>query len=122
MIRKSKIGNKRLSEIVQIAVDNYGFRFSDHSIDVYHNYEESKLKGYLAEAESISVLTNLLDNSIYWLSYSLEENRKISIYITDQIQGYNSIVISDNGPGFNIPAEVAIQPFISGKPYNIEWD
>jgi C4-dicarboxylate-specific signal transduction histidine kinase len=86
---------------------------------VYHNYEESKLKGYLAEAESISVLTNLLDNSIYWLSYSLEENRKISIYITDQIQGYNSIVISDNGPGFNIPAEVAIQPFISGKPYNI---
>ena len=119
MIRKSKIGNKRLSEIVQIAVDNYGFRFSDHSIDVYHNYEESKLKGYLAEAESISVLTNLLDNSIYWLSYSLEENRKISIYITDQIQGYNSIVISDNGPGFNIPAEVAIQPFISGKPYNI---
>jgi signal transduction histidine kinase len=119
MIRKSAIGEKLLSEIVQIAVENYDFRFSDHHISVYHNYKESQLKSFLAEAESISVLTNLLDNSIFWLCYARKEDRKISIYITDQINGYNSIVVSDNGPGFNIGTDVAVQPFISGKPHNI---
>ena len=119
MIRKSAIGEKMLSGIVQIAVENYDFRFSDHHISVYHNYKESQLKSFLAEAESISVLTNLLDNSIFWLCYARKEDRKISIYITDQINGYNSIVVSDNGPGFNIGTDVAVQPFISGKPHNI---
>lgn len=119
MIRKSAIGEKMLSGIVQIAVENYDFRFSDHHISVYHNYKDSQLKGFLAEAESISVLTNLLDNSIFWLCYARKEDRKISIYITDQINGYNSIVVSDNGPGFNIGTDVAVQPFISGKPHNL---
>ena len=119
MIRKSAIGEKLLSEIVQIAVENYDFRFSDHRISVYHNYKDSQLRGFLAEAESISVLTNLLDNSIFWLCYARKEDRKISIYITDQINGYNSIIVSDNGPGFNIGTDVAVQPFISGKPHNI---
>lgn len=119
MIRKSSIGETTLSSIVSTAIDNYSFRFSDHKIEVFDNCKDNTLKAYLAEAESISVLTNLLDNSIFWLSYARKENRKISVYITDQIEGYNSVIISDNGPGFNIPTDVAIQPFITGKPHNI---
>jgi C4-dicarboxylate-specific signal transduction histidine kinase len=53
------------------------------------------------------------------LTYARKENREISIYITTQIKTYHSIVISDNGPGFNIPPEIATQPFISGKPNNM---
>ncbi len=119
MIRKSSIGETTLSSIVSTAIDNYSFRFSDHKIEVFDNCKDNTLKAYLAEAESISVLTNLLDNSIFWLSYARKENRKISVYITDQIEGYNSVIISDNGPGFNIPTHVAVQPFITGKPHNI---
>lgn len=118
MIRKSAIGETKLSSIVSTTIENYSFRFSDHKIEVLNN-SDSSLKAYLAEAESISVLTNLLDNSIYWLSYARKDNRKISVYITDQINGYNSIIVSDNGPGFNIPTDVAVQPFITGKPHNI---
>lgn len=119
MIRKSSIGETTLSSIVSTAIDNYSFRFSDHKIEVFDNCKDNTLKAYLAEAESISVLTNLLDNSIFWLSYARKENRKISVYITDQIGGYNSVIISDNGPGFKIPTDVAVQPFITGKPHNI---
>jgi signal transduction histidine kinase len=119
MIRKSAIGETKISTIVQTALDNYEFRFSDHRIKVLSNWYDCNLKAFLAEAESISVLTNLLDNSIYWLSYARKEDRKISIYITDQFDGYNSIIVSDNGPGFNIPTDIAIQPFITGKPHNI---
>ena len=119
MIRKSTIGETKLSSIVSTAIDNYSFRFSDHKIEVWNNCEGNTLKAYLAEPETISMITNLLDNSIFWLCYARKDQRKISIYITDQIKEYNSIIISDNGPGFNIPTEVAIQPFITGKPHNI---
>ena len=63
----------------------------------------------------------MLDNSIYWVSYSKnsKENRKISVFLTDQIKGYNSIIVSDNGPGFNLPLDVATEPFQTGKPHNI---
>lgn len=119
MIKKSSIRKESLSYIVNTAIENYEFRFSDHQIEVISNHKQVDYKACLAEAESISVLTNLLDNSIYWLVYARKENRKISIYLTDQIQGYNSIVVSDNGPGFNIPYEIATEPFITGKPHNI---
>lgn len=119
MIRKSAIENTKLADIVKIALENYEFRFSDHSICVHHNSDDCKLRAFLAQAESISVITNLLDNSIYWLCYARKKDRKISIYITDKIANYNSIIISDNGPGFNIPVDVAVQPFITGKPYNV---
>lgn len=119
MIRKSAIGISRLSSIVSTAIENYSFRFSDHKIDVITNPAKSDLEAYLSESESIAVLINLLDNAIYWLCYARTENRKISLFITDQIAGYNSIIISDNGPGFNIPTDIAIKPFITGKPLNI---
>lgn len=119
MIKKSSIKKNQLSSIVGTALDNYEFRFSDHKIEIISNFKISKLEAFLAEAESISVLTNLLDNSIYWLSYSRTENKKIAVFITDQISGYNSIIVSDNGPGFTIPTEIAINPFITGKPHNI---
>ncbi len=119
MLKKSDIKLNPLSKIVSTALDNYEFRFIDHSINVISNWKENKLEAYLAEAESISVITNLLDNAIYWLSYARKSGRFISVYITDQIQGYNSIIVSDNGPGFNLPFDVAVKPFLTGKPHNI---
>ena len=119
MLKKSDIKLQPLSEIVSIALDNYEFRFLDHSINVIHNCKNSKVEAYLAKAEAISVITNLLDNSIFWLSYARKNNRYISVYITDEIKDYNSIIVSDNGPGFNLPLDVAVEPFQTGKPHNI---
>lgn len=119
MLKRSSIKKNYLSDIVKSALENYEFRFSDHKIDVISNHEKSSLQAYLAEAESISVLTNLLDNSIYWLCYARKANRKISVFITEQLKNFHSIIVSDNGPGFNIPFDVALEPFITGKPHNI---
>lgn len=119
MLKRSDISLHSLNEIVNIALDNYEFRFLDHKIDVISNHNDSNLEAYLAKAESISVITNLLDNAIYWVSSKENKNRKISIFITDQIKGYNSIIVSDNGPGFNLPLDVATEPFQTGKPHNI---
>jgi anti-sigma regulatory factor (Ser/Thr protein kinase) len=123
MIKSSQIKKDSLSEVVEIAIDNYQFRWLDHKIKVLSNWKESNLEAYFAKAETISVITNLLDNAIFWLSYARKEDRVISIFITDQIKiegkQFNSIIVSDNGPGFNIPPEVAVKPFMSGKPHSI---
>ncbi len=119
MLKSSSIKKQKLGDIVQTALNNYEFRFDDHRINVISNHEKTDLEAYLARSEAISMLTNLLDNSIFWLSYSRTENRQISVFITDQIKGYNSIVVSDNGPGFKIPPEDAVKPFISAKPHSI---
>lgn len=119
MIKKSSIKKVSLSKIVQIALDNYSFRFSDHQIEVETIFKDKELKAYLSETEATSILTNLLDNSIYWLSFARRENRKISILVTDEIQDYYSIIVSDNGPGFNMPFDVATEVFVTGKPHSI---
>ncbi len=119
MLKKSDIKLQPLNNIVSIALDNYEFRFLDHTINIISNWKENKLEAFLAHAEAISVLTNLLDNSIFWLSYARKSDRCISVLITDQVKDYNSIVVSDNGPGFNLPLDVAVEPFQTGKPHNI---
>lgn len=120
MLKNSKISFGQLSLIVEQALKNYQFRFKDHKIKIISNYESCKLKSNFALAEAISVLTNLLDNSIYWLSYDVNrDNRIISIQISDELPTYQSIIVMDNGPGFNMPPEIAKQPFITGKPHNI---
>lgn len=119
MIKKSNISLGKLSDVVSMALDNYEFRFLDHNIEVFSNWRTTQLKAQFAKAESIAVLTNLLDNAIYWVSKTRHDNRKISVFLTDQVPRYSTIVVSDNGPGFNIGTDVAIQPFISGKPNNV---
>jgi signal transduction histidine kinase len=119
MIRKSSISELSLNNLVKTAVGNYFFRFSDHKINVTVNSDSTNVYAICSEAETTSIITNLLDNSIFWLTYAKKENREIAIYITTKIKDYYSIIISDNGPGFNIPPEIAIQPFISGKPNNM---
>lgn len=119
MLKKSSIKLTSLDSIISIALDNYEFRFADHKIKIISNHSNSELQAYLAESESISILTNLLDNAIFWLSYARKEDRKISLFLTDEIKDYNTIVISDNGPGFNIPPDVAVKPFMSGKPHSL---
>jgi phosphoglycerate-specific signal transduction histidine kinase len=42
--------------------------------------------------------------------------KKIFIDITEDYPGYISVLIADNGPGFDIPPEEAVKPFISNKP------
>lgn len=119
MIMKSSVTSNSLKEIIETALDNYEFRFSDHGIKVISNHNNLDYSAKLAKAQSISILANLLDNSIFWLGYSKQSNPVISVFVTDQIKDYYSIIISDNGPGFNIGTDVAVKPFISGKPDNI---
>ena len=118
MVKTSSMHIGDLNAIVEKALGNYEFRFSDHKIKVIGNYKDSRLTAAYAISQAISVLTNLLDNSVYWLKYAREKGRVVSVFLTDQISGFNSIVVCDNRLGFNIGKDVAFKPFISGKSYS----
>lgn len=118
MIRNSDMENLPLADAVQMAIQNFAFRFEDHVIRVIDNCSGNMLRAIYVKSQTISIVDNLLDNSIYWLKKDMTANPTISVFITDQIKGYHSIIVSDNGPGFNIGTDVAVKPFISGKPNN----
>lgn len=118
MLRKSEIKPMKLSKIVNTALSNYKFRFSDHDIKITTNTSYKDFVALTSEAESVGAVVNLLDNAIYWVSASRHDDRRIAVTLTDEIEGYHSIIVSDNGPGFNISTDLAIKPFITGKPHN----
>lgn len=117
-LKKTSIKTMNVSTIVSAVIDNNKFRFADHRIKIYSNRKNVDFEAKLSQTESIGALTNLIDNSIYWVSQSRQDDRKIYVYITDEIDNYISIVVCDNGCGFKMPPEQALRPFITGKPLN----
>lgn len=117
-LKKTSIKTTNVSTIVSAVIDNNKFRFADHRIKIYSNRKNVDFEAKLSQTESIGALTNLIDNSIYWVSQSRQDDRKIYVYITDGIDNYISIVVCDNGCGFKMPPEQALRPFITGKPLN----
>lgn len=118
MMVKSEIKPTDLSEVVQLVIEHNMFRFKDHNIRLFSNYKKTSLFAKLSKTETISALNNLIDNSIYWVCRSRQTDRKIGIYLTESIHGYASVLVCDNGPGFKLPAELAVRAFVSGKPLN----
>ena len=116
LLSNSTIRETSVSQIVSTVLETNQFRFQDHQIKVYSNRKKVDYTAYLSKAEAIAALTNLIDNSIYWVSKSRTEGRIIYIYITDQVPDYITVAVCDNGSGFKIPPEMAIQPFVTGKP------
>lgn len=117
-LKKTSIKTTSMSTIVSAVIDNNKFRFADHRIKIYSNRKNVYFEAKLSQTEAIGALTNLIDNSIYWVSQSRKDDRKIYVYITDEIDNYISIVVCDNGCGFKMPPEQALRPFITGKPLN----
>lgn len=118
-LSNSKLEKTDVSSIVKIVVNNNIFRFRAHKIKVYSNYKSFKGNALMSKAETIASLTNLIDNSIYWVSRNHDDDTgAIYIYLTGEIKGYITIAVCDNGPGFKIPPSMAVQPFVTGKPMN----
>lgn len=119
MMLKSEIQKLNVSQIVGKVIEYNRFRFQDHAIRLFSNYRKVDLMAKLSKTETISALTNLVDNSIYWVCRSRIEDRMIFLYVTDSLrEGFVTIAVCDNGPGFKIAPELAVRAFVSGKPLN----
>ncbi len=119
VIKQSAKSREDLIEIVDQSLSNIQFRIKAHKVEVIKKYKERvNINTTIKCSHNLvtSTLINLIDNSIWWQNYANTKNKKIFIDILEDIDGYLSLIICDNGPGFSIPPEEAIKPFISDKP------
>ncbi len=121
IIRKSEQSNEDLKEIIEQSITNTEFRLAAHKVNIiraYQNYT-GKCKAKVSRSLLIGSLMNIYDNAIYWLNKSGRLNQYIYISLSEEEEGYISIVIADNGTGFLLPTDEVTEPFVSAKPDGI---
>lgn len=118
IIRKSNRREEDLKELIEQAVFNIELRLKAHGIEVIREYAKEKgpAKVQCLRNMVLGAILNILDNSIWWLDYAGGKNKKIFISVSNEMPGYTSVLIADNGPGFTLPTEEITKPFVSGKP------
>lgn len=119
LVKKTDIKTHSLKYIYDQAALFTGLRLKNHSIKI-HLTEFASLDCRASINHATNVLLNILDNAIYWVNTAREKNKIIQVVTTDKfINGYASIIVADNGPGFSSDPEYLIKPFVSTKPYSI---
>lgn len=118
LARNYKPEIQELNKLVDYALQNDSFRFKAHKISVINRYKEreKKYEGICSVNYLINATMNLFDNSIWWLGYAETINPKIFVDITEDIEGYSTIIVADNGPGFALSKDELGNPFITAKP------
>ena len=107
-----------LKKLIDQAIFNIEFRIKAHEIQVIKEY--LKIKDYstvkCARNLIIGSILNIIDNSIWWLDYGDIKHQKIFISLSEELPGFTTIIIADNGPGFALLTEEITKPFVSAKP------
>ncbi len=118
IIKQSKKEKSNLKSLIDQSLFNLTYRIKAHNLNVIRSYEKYKENPVVTCAQNlvISVIMNIIDNSIFWINYANRQVKKLYITLTDEIPEHTSILIADNGPGFHISPEDAIKPFITEKP------
>ncbi len=117
VLRRTTRTNQSLSNIVDQALFNVEYRLEAHNINI-ERADLAKPSTNISVSRNllISNVMNLIDNSIYWLDRSKKDEKIIRFDIAEIEEGFDSLVISDNGFGFSLPPEQMIEPFVSAKP------
>lgn len=117
LIRRRSKRESDLKSVITNGIWNIEFRLKAHNVVVIRAYEKFEGKSLVRCSESliIGTIVNIIDNSLWWLNYSKTQERKLYITLSDELEGYITVVIADNGPGFSLPPEEMIRPFISNK-------
>lgn len=112
-------GNKaeNIKILLDQAIFNIEFRLEVHRISVIKQYsvENGDYRIKCARNLIIGAVLNIIDNSIYWLERAGVKEKKIYLSVSDEMPGYISVIIADNGPGFALPTEEITKPFVSAK-------
>jgi C4-dicarboxylate-specific signal transduction histidine kinase len=110
-------GKYDIKMLVKQALFNVDFRLKAHGIKLDTNINNFQ-SVFISCARYISIgsIVNLIDNSIWWMGYTDIKDKHIYVGLSNEYNNYASIVVADNGPGYSIPEEDRIKPFISAKP------
>lgn len=120
VIKQSPKSREDLLELIDQSLSNIQFRIKAHELQITSMYKDKTNLNTMVRCAPnliISTIINLVDNSIWWQNYAQVKKKKLFVDIIDEEpKGFMSILIADNGPGFSIPPNEAVKPFVSDKP------
>ena len=111
-----KGGNKAISlkEAIDQALYNYDSRLRGRNILIETKFDESIESVVCDKRLLVTVIMNLIDNSMYWLDTIFSPSKNIYIS-TSKVENGISILIVDNGPGFKEGPQDIVRPFYTRK-------
>jgi signal transduction histidine kinase len=118
-LASQKRGNKKNFNAKKAISDSYKL-FKQSLIEFNIEFEincPDELLIYGWEEDLFTAITNLIENSIYWLSLSKVEDKKISISVSE-IENSIKMDFIDNGPGISgneIETDIIFEPGYSKK-------
>lgn len=119
LVKKTDIKKHTLGDLYEHALRFTKLRLGNHSISASID-GDSSIKCSASINHATNVLLNIIDNSVYWINNTREQKKIIKLYMTDNfLDGYGTIIIADNGPGFSSDPKYLIKPFVSTKPYSV---
>ena len=118
IVRKTDIKKQNMNRIVKRCLDSIRFRIDSHDIQVVNMVDHDSPDWFAKCSENhvMNAMICVIDNSLWWLDYSRQKQKKIFIDIIDDPDGFISVIIADNGCGFSLPQDMMIKPFVSDKP------
>ena len=125
ILKQSDSEEINLQNIIKGAFFNNSYRLDFHKIEIIESYKSFAGNTVVKCSKRLilGAITNIIDNSIYWLEKKYKKIKdvdktylkKIFVDIEQRQDGFIEIIIADNGPGFDIPTDKVIQPFVSSK-------
>lgn len=125
LLRQSDSKEENIIDLLKGAIFNIEYRLEAHQIELLQEYLKYKgdKKIRCSRRLLLSSVINIVDNSIYWLEKRKKQSaetkdifsKKIFINIFKEKSDFVSVLIADNGFGFNLPTNQIIKPFITSK-------
>lgn len=117
VIKSKKQSLVNVSELINDALFNVKYRLKVHEIELITPYRERKIRKNIKCATNLVIgsIMNLVDNSIYWLTYGHIKHKKMFFDISLDNVGYVTIIVADNGYGFTLPTEQIVKPFVTDR-------
>lgn len=101
-------------EAITQALSNYQLKLKVRKINVIVPLQDEVSTITCDKRYLVTMLMNLIDNSIYWLDTIYRNDKTILIKIAKK-NNITSILIADNGPGFRDSVSEIVTPFFSRK-------
>lgn len=117
VIKSKKQSMVNICELIDDSLFNVKYRLKVHEIDVVDAYQGRNINSRIKCATNlvIGTIMNIVDNSIYWLTYAHIDIKKMYYDISFDFQGFITIIIADNGNGFTLPTEQIVKPFVTDR-------
>ncbi len=118
LVRTSGNTREKAAVMIKQAIFNTEYRLRAHQIKIVNGIErgDRDFSVKCVRRLIISTLMNLIDNSIYWLENRGARGKQIYVGTTFDLDSKPSIVVADNGPGFQDAPEYLVEPFFTRKP------